>query len=105
MAKAGGGDIYIKGVIVRFGFDVLELRNFTFICQKQSNEDALWGVYTLHPNISHIGMLWELFGCVGYIYHRGVSALLVSTDRVMRRPQHVKRATDWLHVFFCICMY
>ena len=26
--KSKGGDIYIKGVTVRFGFDVLELRNF-----------------------------------------------------------------------------
>ena len=94
VGKAGVENIYIKGVFVRFGFDVLELRNFTIICQKQSSGDALWGVYTLHPDISHISMLWELFGCVGYIYHRGVSALLVSTDRVIRRPQHVKRVTD-----------
>ena len=28
MGKAREGDIYIKGVTVRFGFDVLELRNF-----------------------------------------------------------------------------
>ena len=49
VGKAGDGDIYIKGVTVRFGFDVLELCNFTIICQKQSNGDALWCVYTLPP--------------------------------------------------------
>ena len=30
----------------------------------------------------------------------GLSALLVSTNRAMRRPQDVKRVTDWLHAFF-----
>jgi len=30
----------------------------------------------------------------------GLSALLVSTNRAMREPQHVERATGWLHVFF-----
>lgn len=32
----------------------------------------------------------------------GLSALLVSTNRAMRRPQHVERAADGLHAFF-IC--
>ncbi len=33
----------------------------------------------------------------------GLSALLVSTDRVMRSPQNVKRAkVSGLHVFFCV---
>ena len=32
----------------------------------------------------------------------GLSALLVSTSRAMRRPRCVERAKAWLHVF-CIC--
>ena len=100
MGKVRDGYIYIKGVTVRFGFDVLELRNFTIICQKQSNGDALWDVYTLHPEHSRIRMcLGNCSGMLVIYIIVGLSALLVSTDRVMRRPQHVKRVTDWLHVF------
>ena len=47
--KARVGDIYIKGVTVRFGFDVLRTWKIQMTSQKQSNGDALWGVYTLHP--------------------------------------------------------
>lgn len=36
--------IYIKGVTVRFDFDVLESRKFKTKCQFQSNGDAPWNV-------------------------------------------------------------
>ena len=35
----------------------------------------------------------------------GLSALLVSTDRAMREPQDVKRATETGSTFFCICTF
>ena len=39
------GDIYIhKGVSVRFGFDLLELRKLSTVRQRQSNGNASWGV-------------------------------------------------------------
>jgi hypothetical protein len=36
-----------KAFSERFGFDLLELRNFQTDCQKQSNEDAPFGDYIL----------------------------------------------------------
>jgi hypothetical protein len=49
MGKSKGGNIYLKGVTVRFGFDVLRTWKIQKTSQKQSNGDALWGVYTWHP--------------------------------------------------------
>ena len=43
--------IYIKGVTVRFGFDVSESRTFNTSCQKQSNQNASW-VYYIHPSLA-----------------------------------------------------
>ena len=43
-----GRHIYIKGVTVRFGFDLLELRKLSTVRQRQSNGNASWGVlYTV----------------------------------------------------------
>lgn len=59
-------------------------------------------MYYIYPNcrcvlkcIAQDGVLYIHF-CVG------LSALLVSTNRAMRRPQHVERAADWLHVFLYV---
>ena len=58
--------------------------------------------YMLHilaftHNFLSFQMLHAIRRCIGV-----VSALLVSTDRAMRRPQHVERADDWLHAFWYI---
>ena len=46
--------IHTTGVIWRFGFDVLELRKLSTSCQKQSNDDASWGVlYTALIGFGH----------------------------------------------------
>ena len=43
-----GRHIYIKGVTVRFGFDLLELRKLSTVRQRQSNGNASWSVlYTV----------------------------------------------------------
>ena len=49
MGKSKGGGHIQKGVTVRFGFGVLRTWKIQMTSQKQSNGDALWGVYTLHP--------------------------------------------------------
>ena len=49
MGKSRGGNIYLKGVTVRFGFDDVRTWKIQTIGQKQSNGDALWDVYTWHP--------------------------------------------------------
>lgn len=46
-----GGHIYIKGVTVRFGFDVIRTWKIQTVCQKQSNGNALWDVYIGHPEL------------------------------------------------------
>ena len=93
-------DIYIKGVTVRFGFDVLESRKFKWISQEQSNGDALWGAYTVCPkHFLYPHVMGKCSGMLDIYIIVGLSALLVSTDRAMREPQDVKRATGWLHVF------
>ena len=44
---------------------------------------------------------WYNVRCI-YTYRREALALLVSTNRAMREPLTVKRATSaWLHAFFC----
>ena len=59
-----------------------------------------FGVYIHCTRIFLISVCYGICSGVLVIYIIvGFSALLVSTDRVMRRPQHVKRVTDWLHVF------
>ena len=45
-------DIYIKGVTVRFGFDILRISQILTICQEQSNKGRLMGwlyTYILPP--------------------------------------------------------
>ena len=51
MRAEAGRHIYIKGVTVRFGFDVSESRTFNTSCQKQSNQNASW-VYYIHPSLT-----------------------------------------------------
>ena len=46
----GWADIHmVKGVFVRFGFDLLELRKLSTVRQRQSNGNASWGVSYIQP--------------------------------------------------------
>ena len=77
-----------KGVYWRFGFDVLKSwKNFTIVCQKQSNVNAPLVVYTYHL----------------YIHISVGSALLVSTDMAISRSHRTWsewqcRASRFFHV-------
>ena len=79
-------------------FDVLELRNFKLLVKNKATR-------TPQGCIIYILIVAMYSKCVvqeGKLYIHfcvGLSALLVSTNRAMRRPQHVERAADWLHVF------
>ena len=97
----------LKRRLQRFGFDVLKLRNFQNVCQKQSNVDVPW-VCCTHASILYcqwrFSACWQLLVSLGcFAYRRGASALLVLTDRAMRRPQNVKRATmRGFTLFLCL---
>ena len=57
------------------------------ISQEQSNGDALWGVYTLHPE--HFPLLYVMRSCsdlLAIYIIVGLSALLVSTSRAIPGP-------------------
>ena len=72
MGKSRGRNIYLKGVTVRFGFDVLRTWKIHMTSQKQSNGDALWDVYTWHPeHFPYPYVMGSGSGVCGYIYHRG----------------------------------
>ena len=76
--------------------------------QKQSNGDALWDVYTLHPE--HFPYPYVMGSCSGvlaiYIIV-GLSALLVSTSRAIPGPLE-REASDRLaprfFVYVCIIL-
>ena len=76
---------------------MLELRNFK-LSVKSKATGTPQEVYYIHALGVAMRSLRVAQQVVLYIYIGvGLSALLVSTDRAMRRPQHVERADDWLH--------
>ena len=82
----------------RFVFDVLELRNFKLLVKNKATRTPQ-GVYYICPNCRYALRRMAQEGVLYIHFCVGLSALLVSTNRAMRRPQHVERAADWLHVF------
>lgn len=82
-------------------FDVLELRNFKLLVKNKA-AGTPQGVYYIYPNCRYVLKCMAQDGVLYIHFCVGLSALLVSTNRAMRRPQHVERATDRLHAFF-IC--
>ena len=96
MGKSKGGNIYLKGVTVRFGFDVLRTWKIQKTSQKQSNGDALWDAYTWHPE--HFLWLYVMGSRSGMLVIYiivGLSALLVSTSRAIPGPLE-REASDRL---------
>jgi len=77
----GGMGIYFQGVYLRYVFDFLKLRNFQRFVKDVAAIDARGYVVSVY--IIKFVCLYDIL--------RGDS-LLVSTNRVMRRPQEVERA-------------
>ena len=82
----GGGNVYIKGVTVRFGFDAIRISQVQMSVKNKATGTPYGGV-------SYIVLFGfcrysadvredELYTYIGV----GLSALLVSTDRAMREP-------------------
>jgi len=95
-----GGTRHNERRLLRFGFDDLKLRNFQNCLSKTKQRECPKGVlYTCLCCCIAIGasccVVSRGVWCRGCLIHirRGAYALLVSTDRAMRRPQIVKRAT------------
>ena len=78
----GGAHIYIKGVTVRFGFDVLELRNFK-LSVKNKATGTPHGMFIYNPHWLFV-FIAERESYI--LISVGLSTLLVSTNRAMRRP-------------------
>ena len=81
------GKTYIhKGVTDALVLTIRELRNFPNVCQEQSNGNAP-RVYCIYALIVITCLLLVMQLVIPYTYiYVGLSALLVSTDRAMRRP-------------------
>ena len=87
-----GNDIWKKAFTWRFGFDSLKLRKLQIVRQKQSNGRCPWDMNCTRLLCYAVTTVYAWQFLV-YI-HIGVgSALLVSTNRAMRRPQRVRRVT------------
>ena len=81
------GDIYIKGVTVRFGFDVLEPGKFELFVKNKATGTPC-GVYIRYIlNFSCNCMLrGSCSGVLAIYIIVGLSALLVSTNRAIPGP-------------------
>lgn len=83
------GRIYIKAFTERFGFDCLRTSQLPTVRQKQSNGECPWGV--LYTTVIGSTLEEKRGGIKDRLYiHIGVglSTLLVSTNRAMRRPSN-----------------
>lgn len=92
--------LYIKGVTVRFGFDVLELRKLYGLSRTKQRERPMGCiVYVLERVAIHGNHL----GAIIYLHQRG--AFSVARFDNPGNAKALTRGTsgkDWLHVF---CMY
>jgi hypothetical protein len=94
--------IYIKGVTERFDFDAVRTSQLQMDCQKQSNGNAPWDVYIQPVLAIGVKAYWSL--TVKYILIGvGLSALLVSTIRAMRRPLQRGTSIRLAPRFLCLC--
>ena len=96
----GGAHIYIKGVTVRFGFDVLELRNFKQIVKNKATG-------TSHGMFIYVSQLVVVIeghnGDIVYTHQRGAFdvARFDNLGNAKAFTQWNERQ-DWLHVFLCL---
>ena len=91
-------NIYIKGVTDAFVLTYWNFATSNRIVKNKVTEMSLGCIiYSCLYMFLHV-LVWV------YILHIvGLSTLLVSTIRVMRRPQYVERVTVSALRFFCIC--
>ncbi len=85
--ESKGGQTYIKGVTVRFGFDVLEPGKFERFVKNKATGTS-YGVHMSYAldNSCNI-VLQEIVWVYIYVYIIvGLSALLVSTNRAIPGP-------------------
>ena len=59
-----------------------------------------YGMYYIRPHYGRRRLASTLMWLLYVYIDVGLSALLVSTDKAMRRPRYVERVADWLHVSF-----
>ena len=105
-----GGTRHNERRLLRFGFDDLKLRNFQNCLSKTKQRECPKGVlYTCLCCCIAIGASYcvvpsgDMVRRLRYTYPAWGFALLVSTDRAMRRPQIVKRATvQGFTLFLCL---
>jgi hypothetical protein len=78
------GTLYIKGVTVRFGFDVLELRKLKQIVKNKATGTP-HGMFIYFPQLV-VAYRRPFMGILYIFISVGLSTLLVSTIWAMRRP-------------------
>ena len=78
------GTYYIKGVTVRFGFDVLELRKLKQIVKNKATGTP-HGMFIYVPQLVIVYRI-PFMGILYILISVGLSTLLVSTIWAMRRP-------------------
>jgi hypothetical protein len=78
------GTLYIKGVTVRFGFDVLELRKLKQIVKNKATGTP-HGMFIYVPQLVIVYRI-PFMGILYILISVGLSTLLVSTIWAMRRP-------------------
>ncbi|MEE1097455.1 MAG: hypothetical protein U0K83_03895 [Bacteroidales bacterium] len=98
----------MKRRLLRFGFDVLKLRNFQIPVKNKSNVNAPWVLY-ISTHYASLPLAYSYaYGNIRhslgvYTYRRGALTLFVSTGRAMRRPQNVERAiVQGFTLFLCL---
>jgi len=111
MGRRRWADIYIKGVSVRFGFDILRISQILLLVKNKATRSALWDVYIQVPcwlmvATKALPIVWFSSGrCKIYNIIVGLSALLVSTNRAIQSLYIVERVTDGSTFLFCILSY
>lgn len=84
---------------------VYELRNFKLFVKNKATGNASWrcSYYTNHWNWTAKGVSFCQWVLLYTYLSWGCSALLVSTNRAMRRPIHCGTSDrSWLHVSFSV---
>lgn len=99
-ARLGGGRHTDIGVFWTFGFDALRISQVRTVCQKQSNGNAPWDVYTF-PSLTL--QLRRVVREVDLFIGVGLSTLLVSTNWAMREPLEREASDRTGSTFLFVC--
>ena len=94
--------MYIKGVTERFGFDIVESRKFKQLVKNKATGTS-HGMFIYSPHWIFTLSGDSPLGVFYILINVGLSALLVSTNRAMREPYYVERASGLAPRLFCIC--